>query len=175
MNVQVFLRWVYTPFCICVLAIFIFFRHIQSNTDILSYIFDQLKVTEVKSSSQLLQYLNIAKNILSPQSVKYLCAEMIPHPLSVIWQAAVVVATNLIDGEFHDLIDTLINCEVDAGPHQHLICIILDYSTNSMFNILASQMLSFCTSLDANRLLLAMYLCMTHEYGTLTVELVLIL
>ncbi len=61
-------------------------------------LYKQLKLTGMESPSVLQQYLCIASSTPSPQTVKFLCVEMIPHPLSAIGQAAVTVATKLLDG-----------------------------------------------------------------------------
>ena len=64
------------------------------------HLFSHLKLTGKESPSQLLQYLYIASRVFSPKTIKFLCTEMISHPLSVIGQAAVIVVNKLIDGMF---------------------------------------------------------------------------
>lgn len=64
-------------------------------------LYHQLKLTQTESPAVLRQYLWIASNLPSPETIKFLCAEMIPHPLSVIGQAAVTVATKLVKGTYY--------------------------------------------------------------------------
>lgn len=66
----------------------------------MNFLFSQLKLTGLEPPQLLQQYLCIASNALSPKTVKFLCAEMIPHSLSVISQAAVIVASKLLYGTY---------------------------------------------------------------------------
>lgn len=74
-------------------------RHVQNDTETMMSLFNQLKITGNEPPSVLQQYLCIASNLPQPKTVKFLCTELIPHPLSVIGQAAVTVACKLIDGK----------------------------------------------------------------------------
>lgn len=66
----------------------------------MGFLFEQLKLTGDEPPSLLQQYLCIASNVLSPETVKFLCAQMISHPLSVISQAAVTIASKLVKGRY---------------------------------------------------------------------------
>lgn len=66
----------------------------------MGFLFEQLKLTGDEPPSLLQRYLCIASNVLSSESVKFLCAQMIPHSLSVISQAAVTIASKLVNGMY---------------------------------------------------------------------------
>ena len=76
----------------------VFHRCAQSDREVMAALYRQLKLTGMESPSVLQQYLCIASNTPSPETVKFLCAEMIPHQLSVIGHAAVTVTTKLVSG-----------------------------------------------------------------------------
>ena len=46
-------------------------------------LYHQLKLTGMESPGVLRQYLCIASNIPSPETVEFLCTEMISHPVTV--------------------------------------------------------------------------------------------
>ena len=64
----------------------------------MSSLFNQLQLRGDECPSLLQQYLCIASYTLSPKTVKFLCSQMVPHSLSVISQAAITIASNLING-----------------------------------------------------------------------------
>ena len=75
-------------------------RCAQYDTEMMAALYSQLKLTGMESPAMLRQYLCIAAHTLSLNTVKFLCIEMIPHSLSVIGQAAVTVASKLVDGMY---------------------------------------------------------------------------
>ncbi len=74
------------------------FRCVQCDTEVMDCLFRQLRIAGDETPSLLQQYLSIASNALSSEAVKFLCTQMIPHSLSVISQAAVTIASKLVNG-----------------------------------------------------------------------------
>lgn len=72
-------------------------------------LYDNLQITEMDSPRQLLQYLFVMSKIPSPKTVKFICVNMIPHPLSAIGQAAVTVVIDLIDGIIFNIFYLFVN------------------------------------------------------------------
>lgn len=76
-------------------------RFLQDDKESIDCLSNQLKLTGQESPKLLQQFLNIASSKASEATLKFLCSEMITHPLSVISQAAANIANRLIDGTIH--------------------------------------------------------------------------
>ena len=90
------------------------YRHLQDDKESTDYLCNQLVLTGQEPPKVLQQFLSIASIRVSEATLKFLCSEMISHPLSVFSQAAANIATKLIDGK---------NCCIFCNIIMLIICI----------------------------------------------------